>query len=221
MTPPKKRQKHAVFFDFDNTITRLDVLDDIIKRFSTDRKWVSLEKAWKDGKIGSRRCLEGQIAGIKVTKAALDDYLSLVRLDRYFRKLITLLGSKGIKPVILSDSFDYIINRILEHNHIPCLKIYSNRLKIKKDRLVPSFPFSNKKCGSCAHCKKTSLLKNSPAGSIKTYVGDGLSDVCASKEADIVFAKGYLRDYFKNNALDHVPFKGLKDVRDYLKKGGL
>ena len=31
-----------VFFDFDNTLTQGDVLDDIIKRFSVNEEWLDL-----------------------------------------------------------------------------------------------------------------------------------------------------------------------------------
>jgi len=39
-----------VFFDFDNTITNFDVLDDIIRRFSADKKWVAMSGPGKKGK---------------------------------------------------------------------------------------------------------------------------------------------------------------------------
>jgi len=37
-----------VFFDFDNTMTTSDVLDDVIRRFSINDKWIALENVWKD-----------------------------------------------------------------------------------------------------------------------------------------------------------------------------
>ena len=32
-----------VFFDFDNTITTIDVIDDMLERFSKDDEWKALE----------------------------------------------------------------------------------------------------------------------------------------------------------------------------------
>ena len=57
----KKSKPPMVFLDFDNTITSLDVLDAVIGRFSIDQKWMVHEEAWKEGKIGSRQCLEAQL----------------------------------------------------------------------------------------------------------------------------------------------------------------
>lgn len=219
MAKPKNPASKVVFFDFDNTITTHDVLDDMLVKFSKDDRWMDLEKRWKNKEIGSFECLKGQIKGIRVKKEALNEYLSKVKIDPYFKRLIRLLNSRGIRVIILSDNFDYILNRVLKNNDIGGLKMFSNRLKIVNDRLVPSFPYSNKKCGgTCAHCKKTSLARNLNRGEESVYIGDGLSDACGSREADTVFAKDYLKKYFEENGLAHIPFKGLKDVYEYFKR---
>ncbi|MFA4980992.1 MAG: MtnX-like HAD-IB family phosphatase [Candidatus Omnitrophota bacterium] len=210
--------KPTVFFDFDNTITTKDVLDGLIERYSSDDRWVELEKKWKNGEIGSRDCLKGQMEGVRVTKEALDDYIGTVEIDPYFNKLIKFFDSKKIRTMIVSDNFDYILNAVLRKNGIKDVPVYSNRLRMSKDRLIPSFPLNNKRCGDCAHCKKTTLVKKFKKGSVSVYIGDGLSDVCASKEADIVFAKGYLMKHFSEEKLPHVPFKNLKDIYEYFKR---
>jgi len=217
MAKPKNLAKQVVFFDFDNTITAQDVLDDMLVKFSKDDRWMDLEKKWKNKEIGSFECLKGQVKGIRVNKVTLNEYLSKVKIDPYFKRLIKLLNSKGIRVIILSDNFDYILNCVLASNDIGGMKVFSNRLKIVDDRLIPSFPYANKRCGDCAHCKKTSLARNLNMGEESVYVGDGLSDACASKEADTVFAKDYLKKYLEENDLAHIPFKGLKDVYEYFK----
>ena len=98
-----------VFFDFDNTMTTSDVLDDVIRRFSINDHWMSLEKAWLEGKIGTKECLEGQLRNVRVTKSVLHNFLKKVELDPHFHQLLSLLVREGIKPVILSDNFTYII----------------------------------------------------------------------------------------------------------------
>lgn len=60
--------KCIVFFDFDNTIATCDVFDNMLPRFSRDDLWVELEKKWKDGKIGSKACLQGQLKGMVSNK---------------------------------------------------------------------------------------------------------------------------------------------------------
>ena len=208
----------VVFFDFDNTITTVDVLDDMLSRFSRNDNWMALEEDWKNGRIGSRECLKGQIEGIGITKKALDEYLTGIKLDPYFKKLLVFLKTKNIKTFIVSDNFDCILKKILADNGISGLEVYSNSLTITGDRLTTSFPLTSADCGGCAHCKKTTLRKHIDAGSTAVYVGDGQSDVCGSEGADIVFAKGYLKDHYKNKGLSCISFDVLKDVYDYFQE---
>lgn len=208
----------VVFFDFDNTITTKDVLDDMLVRFSKDDKWQGLEEKWKNNQIGSMACLKGQIEGIRITKDELDKYLLTIQIDPYFKKLLDFLRYNKVRAMIVSDNFDYILKRILKNNGIDDLEVYCNKMKILEDRLKPSFPLSNRSCGECAHCKKTTLLENLNEGDVSAYVGDGQSDVCGSQEADIVFAKDFLKNYYKTKKLPHVPIKGLKDIYEYFEE---
>ena len=80
-----------VYFDFDNTITRFDVLDAVIEQFSIDREWVAYEEAWRAGDIGSKECLEGQLRSIRCTRESLAEYLATVTLDAHFKRLFALL----------------------------------------------------------------------------------------------------------------------------------
>jgi 2,3-diketo-5-methylthio-1-phosphopentane phosphatase len=202
---------YAVFFDFDNTITKIDILDDIIKRFSIDKKWVEFERQWKKGGIGSRACLKGQLAGVRLSRIDLLRYLSGIKIDPYFKKILVLLKSKKIPVKILSDNFSLIINVILRQNDICGIKVCSNRLKFSKNKLLLYFPHHNRACSYCAHCKKNNLLKNGLKGRI-IYIGDGRSDICPAQQADIVFAKDDLLKHFKKIRRGCIPFKDLKSV---------
>lgn len=208
----------VVFFDFDNTISHFDVLDDIISRFSINNEWERLEKLWEAGKIGSKECLEGQLRQVRITRRELSRYLSEIKIDPYFDKLIATLKHEGIKPVILSDNFSFIIKSVLENNGITGLKIYSNKIKFYKDRIVPSFPYSNRFCKRCAHCKRKQLLKNNIRDKIIIYIGDGNSDICPAENSDIVFAKGSLLDYLRKKRRLCLAFKDLKDIYEDLRR---
>lgn len=209
----------VVVFDFDNTITAFDVLDDMILRFSINEAWKALEEKWKRGKIGSKVCLKGQMAGIRITKQSLDRYLKKIKIDPYFKKLIKLLKANKIRMMILSDDFDYILNSILKNHGISGIKIYSNSLKIENDKLLTSFPLTDKACGTCGHCKTGSILSNiDRTKSVIYYIGDGASDICPAKHAEIVFAKGHLAEHLGKIGIRHIPIKNLKQVYGYFDK---
>jgi len=211
-------KKVMVFFDFDNTITSFDVLDGVIERFSINRDWVAYEEAWKQGKIGSRRCLEGQLRSIRVKRATLVDYLSTIKVDPHFYRLLAFLRGMGIDPVILSDSFSFLIEYILRHNGIRGMKVYSNSLTIRGDRLVPQFPYTNSLCPHCAHCKTSTLSSEAFKDKKVIYVGDGLSDVCPAHHADIVFAKSTLLKHFRETQRECMAFTDFSDIHNYFKE---
>lgn len=214
MAPASVNGKGAVvFFDFDNTITPFDVLDEIIQRFSIDENWKELERAWEVGKMGSKECLEGQLRSVRVTRSALSRFLSTVPVDPSFSKLLNLLQKKGIESMIVSDSFSFIIQEILRHNGIRKREVYANRIRFNKDRLIPSFPYWNGGCARCAHCKKKHVLENSDKTTI--YIGDGLSDVCPAECSNLVFAKGNLLDYLSRRKKPCLDFKDLGDVCEF------
>ena len=213
----KKIGDCVVFFDFDNTITEIDVLDDMLERFSRDDKWMLLEEEWRLGKIGSRECLDGQMRGIRLARKRLDKYLTTIKLDPYFRKILELCDSKNIKTVILSDNFEYILKGILKNNGIDGMDVYCNSLKMFEDTMIPEFPYTDKKCGGCAHCKSKNMLANVAAGFMSIYIGDGLSDLCPSRKADLVFAKSSLKERLEAEKISHVPFDDMGDIYEYLK----
>jgi len=207
-----------VFFDFDNTMTTSDVLDDVIKRFSINDQWMALEKAWLEDQIGTKECLEGQLRNVRVTKATLEKFLKKVDLDPHFHRLLALLVREGIKPVILSDNFTHIIELILEYHGIKDLKVYGNNLRFYREHIIPSFPYDNPFCLSCAHCKKIHLTKDKTENKLIVYVGDGRSDFCPARVSDIVFAKDNLLRFLTKEELPCISYRDLGDVYQYFQE---
>lgn len=218
MTPGLKISKPPmVFLDFDNTITSLDVLDAVIGRFSVDQKWMIHEEAWKEGKIGSRQCLEAQLRSVRVSRAELEDYVKQIPLDPFALKLFRILHRRHIPFMIVSDSFTVIIRTILRHHGILNAKVFANHMSFKKDRLIPSFPYHSKHCRrGCAHCKKVHVREHK--NKTRIYVGDGLSDVCPAIEADIVFAKDSLASHLESERKFHTPFCDLGDICEFFER---
>ncbi|MCX8045166.1 MAG: MtnX-like HAD-IB family phosphatase [Desulfobacterota bacterium] len=206
-----------VFFDFDNTLTPFDVLDGVIEKFSINHDWIAYEEAWRKGKIGSRQCLEGQLRSVRVTKKELTSYLSDIEVDPSLHRLLALLRNIGIKAVILSDSFSFMIDVVLKNNGITGITVYSNKIRFYKDRLIPSFPYTNNLCSHCAHCKTSTLSNEAFKNNMIVYAGDGLSDICPACHADIVFAKnnGSLLKYFNDTGRECFSFDTLGEMYTY------
>ncbi|MDD5595414.1 MAG: phosphoserine phosphatase, partial [Candidatus Omnitrophica bacterium] len=98
------------------------------------------------------------------------------------------------------------------------LKVYANKLSFSRGKVITDYPFKDKDCQICAHCKTKNLLAKSLKGSIIIYVGDGQSDACPAKYAHVVFAKDHLLRHLKDSKLNYMSFINLKDVYVYLKR---
>ena len=209
-----------VFIDFDNTVTLVDVLSQLIEQFSINDDWMALEEAWRSGEISAKDCLIGQMKGVRIYQGELNEYLKIIEVDPYFSKLIDLLIERGIEINIVSDNFESIIKSILDNNGIKGVSVYANHLRVFRNRLFPSFPYQNPDCLLCAHCKKVHFMndRHSMEDPI-IYVGDGQSDICPARQADLVLAKGVLMKYLKKQDLPCVKFTRLDEVYEYLYEG--
>ena len=183
----------VVFFDFDNTISTVDVLDSIIERFAIGDRWQDLEREWQAGRLSTRDCLDGQLRSLRLTWPELREHLREVKLDPAFRPILDFLRAENIEHLIVSDNFTVILAEILDQQGISGVPVFANHLELADGGAIPSFPHANPDHPGCAHCKRLHLQARPDKFSI--YVGDGRSDLCPALIADLVFAKdSLLRD---------------------------
>jgi 2,3-diketo-5-methylthio-1-phosphopentane phosphatase len=207
-----------VFIDFDNTITCGDVLDGIIEKFAVDERWRALEESWAAGRIGARACLEGQLGFLRASWPDLAQHLDGVRLDPGFAALRDLLREERIELTVVSDNFDLFVGHILQQRGLADVAYRANHLEIAADRLLPSFPYANPECPDCAHCKKIHFLPPHHDARQVIFIGDGRSDICPARHADIVFAKTGLLSYLQGVQIPCLAYNDLTGVVDALKK---
>ena len=73
-------------------------------------------------------------------------------------------------------------------------------------------------CPVCGEQCKRMELDRLGGGRQIAYVGDGWSDRCAAKAADVVFARASLATHLAEEGVDYVPFDDLADVREGLRR---
>ncbi len=217
-SPPWGRADFRVFIDFDNTITVGDVLDGVIEAFSPDQRWRRLEEDWAAGRISTRACLNGQVRGLRARWPEIEAHLDRVALDPGFGRLRDLLRRDGVELVVVSDNFDLFVAHILRRHCLGEVPFHANHLRISGDRLIPSFPYANRDCPGCAHCKKQHFLPPNDDGRAVIYVGDGRSDLCPARHADVVFAKATLLECLNREAIACTAFDRLDDVAEVLSR---
>lgn len=216
---PKSQLELALFFDFDNTLTDGDVLDDLVEAYSPNERWRDWEHAWACGQLSARDCLRLQIENMRVSRTTLLERLSGVRIDPAFPAILEWAARRGAPVVIVSDSFVPLIAHVLKSNGIPPVPVLANELAFAApDRLVPSFPFHDPACARSANAKARHLVPYRNRRII--FAGDGRSDVDAAAAADVVFAKSTLAMELDARGVAFFPFETLDAVLAFLETAG-
>lgn len=215
--------KRLLFIDFDGTITRRDVTDAILDRFA-DPQWRAIEEEWQAGRIGSRDCLHGQMSLVRAAPDELDALLGSIEIDHGLGTLLDACAANNIVVHIVSDGFDYCIERILarERALAPLLRrvrVWASHLRPEGHRWRAAFPFSCHlllKGHGCATCKPMVMRLLNRTGAHAIFVGDGLSDIHAIGQANWIFAKDKLADFCAARAVAFTPYTNLAEVAAHL-----
>lgn len=200
--------------DFDGTISLEDVTDSLLIRFGRPG-WDALETDWREGRIGSRECMAGQIALLDCSRSELDEHLSEMAIDPDFPAFVKAARDARLPLLILSDGLDYAIRAILARHGLADLPITANHLvEDGPRRWRLEFPNAKPGCqtasGTCK-CAFTEAPLAAP-GTRFVMVGDGASDFCVAGRADINYAKKRLLDHCLDTGLPHHPVANFKQA---------
>lgn len=213
----------VVFCDFDGTISQLDVTDQILDQLA-DPAWREVEREWVMGLIGSRECLERQIALVDAPPKKLHALIDSIAVDPHFSDFCRFTRRRSLPLYIVSDGFDYVIRRILKRAGVGRLfrdgsHLYASALRVERERLFPSFPHSGDGCEhGCATCKPAVIRAVAEGRRPVVFVGDGMSDRFAVEAADVVFAKRQLLAHCREKEIACHPFETFQDVQGELEK---
>ena len=210
---------YQFFCDFDGTITKEDTLNKFLSLYA-DKEWLDVEEKWVRGDIGSKECIERQMQLIStMDEKTIKEFVDSIEIDSTFPDFLAYLRKENIDFYIVSDGFDYFIKRILNNYNIFDVKIFSNNLKYENGKFYTKFPYFSSSCQNASGVCKCNVIKSNRIVTKRLlYAGDGMSDFCASKNVDILFAKGKLLEYGKNTKIDNLQeFKTFDEIKSYIK----
>ena len=192
----------SILCDFDGTISLEDVIDSLLESYGQPG-WQALEDQWRQGRIGSRECMQGQVRLLALDPATLDSHLDQIRIDPGFAGFVQQAHALGLPLRIVSDGMDYAIHRILANHGLPPLPVVANQLRWCGDHWELESPHQADGCrsGTCK-CTFAAQARHSPSPKV-LMIGDGASDFCVSGRADFVFAKRRLIAHCSDAGIPH------------------
>ncbi|HHY92173.1 MAG TPA: MtnX-like HAD-IB family phosphatase [Firmicutes bacterium] len=209
--------KWALVSDFDGTASLTDVGDAIVSTYAGSDAWREVDAAIRRGVLTTKGAYEVVYDRIQVSTAELEEFVLRFSLDPHFADAVGLFTRQGLPAVIVSDGFDFYIDRLLARSALGGLPRYSNHLEIAGTRPQVSFPYHGAlACHRCANCKTFHLERLKAEGYRIVYFGDGHTDRCAARRADLVFAKGYLASFLAKHSVPFRPFHHFADALPHL-----
>jgi 2-hydroxy-3-keto-5-methylthiopentenyl-1-phosphate phosphatase len=200
-------KKIKVFCDFDGTITTRDTVDVLLSELASP-EWEEIEELWVQGLIGSRECMARQIPLIRGGWAKVRELLDSLQLNPGVAEFVDWCRGNSIPFVVVSDGLDRVIEYLLAKNGIHADQIFANHLSESEQCEFSFSACSQPRLEGCQSgvCKCRIAGQPGDYRAIKVIVGDGRSDFCWARKADLLYARGKLIDYCKSNNLDHNPF---------------
>lgn len=208
-----------VLADFDGTACTIDLGNSFLGAFAADG-WQEIDRSYSANEIGSRNAYGRVAALIRASKDAVFDHVrENGRLDPHFDGFYRFCREQGMDLKIISDGLDFYIDAVLRMHGLAEIQYYCNyAVFLEGNKMRVDFPEALQDCGRCGTCK-TGIVKNYRKHYQRIiYIGDSYSDMCAAKEADLVFAKDALLEKYRANGTPCIPFVNFRDVEDYLRK---
>jgi 2,3-diketo-5-methylthio-1-phosphopentane phosphatase len=212
----------AVFCDFDGTISRRDVGYNLFHHFSGGKN-DELLPAWIEGTLSTRDCLRQEAAMVHASPETILSFLDQFEIDRGFAAFASRCRDAGVPVIVMSEGLDFYIRRILSRYGLQDLPLNCNAGFLEKGTIRVEFPNENHVCRTCGNCKGERMAEYREAhpGCRTVFVGDGYSDACAVREADMVFAKKDLLDYCGKHNIEYNSYRTFEDVADTLHNLGI
>jgi len=211
---PLTDKQFKIFLDFDGTITKNDVGEEIFRKFFDEKIVSKIVGDLLADRISSRECWESLCESALINdKKKFDNFILSQEIEPTLNRFVEYCEANSFEIFILSDGFDYYIDKILKRENLSRLKVFSNKLLLNDDgKLIPYFPYYNADCRSSANCKRNHIIENSGEDDYTVFIGDGNSDIEAIQYVDFIFAKDELLKYCEIQRITYFPFKNFDDV---------
>jgi 2-hydroxy-3-keto-5-methylthiopentenyl-1-phosphate phosphatase len=214
----EKRSRAIVFCDFDGTITSCETFIAVLKHFSPVLSNELIPKILaKEISIcdGVRRIVQSIPSSIYP-----DDMLRFVH-DKPVRaglqSFLDYLDSRQIPFVVVSGGFRCLVEAVLQREHIleRCSTVYA----VDIDRTHDTLQVHSQWESNTELMAKVNVIRHECQHNEKIIViGDSITDLNASKCADIVFARDALCTYLNDEKISYYNWNDFNDIKIHLEQ---
>ncbi len=210
----------AIFCDFDGTFSVQDVGSTLAQQLLPEKR-ARLWDRFGQGEFTAWTYVMALLDGLELSEKELDRFLETIDLDPGAERMVDWCEAEGIPFRILSDGFDWNLERLQAMNNIH-FEYSANHLEYEGDRwrLSPGRP--NEACGcGTGSCKRglISSYREAHPDAFCVHIGNGrVSDLCGALEADLAFAKDTLAPALEERGVDFIRFDTLHDVLEVLRE---
>jgi 2-hydroxy-3-keto-5-methylthiopentenyl-1-phosphate phosphatase len=233
-------QHVLALIDYDGTATEQECIEIVLQQLVGDA-WRPFEDAVRRGEISHAEGLRRQIALVRKPPAEfLAALAAAAQPRRGLAAFLTTLAEGGGRAMIVSAGFRAAIKQVWQQNALPPVPIVASELVadgsagvsrasggdgdgdgdgviVSGNASPPHVVFSDQ-LGDCPRCGphscKTAVLRaQRRPGDVVLVFGDGESDLCPAREADLVFARGRLAELC---VAENLPWQPLDDFADVL-----
>ena len=214
--PDSKTVAHRVkvFVDFDGTITKRDIGENIFLHFgnqpAVDKIVENIKRGVITGKEGWMQLFR-EAPGL--TLEQVYDYIKEFEIDTSFIAFVAYCKQNEIPVFVLSDGFENYIQYVFEREGLQDVRYFANKLTTSSSGSIQTvFPYTDEECTCCANCKRNHILEESDDEELTVYIGNGSSDTCPAQYCDIVFAKDDLLKFCERERISFFPYNSFTDV---------
>lgn len=217
-----KSKKPVIFSDFDGTITERDVIIMIMEKFAPP-EWVQIkDKILYERSITLKDGVERLFSLIDSSKKKeIIDFVKKEAKPREgFIEFLDFCKNENIEFNVVSGGLDFFVNTVLG-DYKDKLKIFCNSGDFSSEKIKIDYKYLPKNCtlcGECGCCKIEIIQKYPKEKFIRLVIGDSLTDLAASKVADMVFARGDLIKYLEQEKISFIPFNDFHEVKNNYRK---
>ncbi|TPX36360.1 hypothetical protein SmJEL517_g01521 [Synchytrium microbalum] len=234
-----------VFSDFDGTISLQDTGTILIDHCMGKENRRKLDFCVIDGSLKGAEVLKIMWENVNLTYAEAMDMLKDIKMDEDFSTFVQFCQRHSVPVTVLSAGLDTLVKQFLKKelgSNIDAISVIANGLKLTDRRWEIVFhddsQYGHDKGKSIRKAKATygrhepvtnfispaTVLK--PESDLTTlplplviFVGDGVSDISAAREADILFAKRGLdlEDWCLKEGVTYTAFDRFSEVLDVVR----